>query len=191
MNWNRFGVFRTVRSFCYLVAILVFTHFCPTSPTLAVAQEVFVDPSISTPTEFVFTVDIAIDCAGLPVKGVEVVLTFDPLLLNLDAISPGPFYMGYGGDFYFYDYTPIIPQGTIHFASSVLDGTNVQSATIAVCHFTALDFGVTPLIFQEVDVRDINNVDLGFGHSVGDIVHIDPAVPVTASSFGALKALFR
>ncbi len=191
MNWKRFGVFRTVRWFCYLVAILVFTNFYPTSPSLAVAQEVFVDPSISQPIEFVFTVDIAIDCAGLPVKGVEVVLAFDPFLLNLDAISPGPFYMGYDGDFYFYDYTSVVPQGTIHFASSVLEGTNDQSATIAICHFTALGFGLTPLIFQEVDVRDINNVDLGFGHSEGDVIHIDPAVPVTASSFGALKALFR
>lgn len=191
MSWKRFAVFPTVRRFCFLVAILISTIFLLTSPPPAVAQEVFVNPSLSLPTDFVFTVDVAIDCAGLPVKGVEVALTFDPLLLNLDAITPGPWYTGYGRDFYFYDYTDFIPQGTIHFASSVLEGTNDQSSTIAVCHFTALGYGLTPLIFQEVDVRDINNMDLGFGHSVGDLINVDSAIPATASSFGAVKALFR
>ena len=33
------------------------------------------------------------------------------------------------------------------------------------------------------------NADLGFGHSTGDLIIIDPAVPVTAASFGAVKAL--
>ncbi len=191
MIWKRFGVFRIARWFCFLVAILVFTIFWPKSPSLALAQEVLVDPSFSQPVEFVLTVDIAIDCAGLPVKGVEVVLTFDPLLLNLEAISPGPWYTEYGQDFYFFDYTSVVPQGTIHFASSVLEGTNDQSSTIAVCHFTASGYGMTPLIFQEVDVRDINNVDLGFGHSEGDMILLGPTLPVTASSFGALKVLFR
>ncbi len=136
-------------------------------------------------------VDIAIDCAGQEVKGVETILAFDPILLNLDAVTPGPWFSGTGLDYYFFDYTAIEPQGTIHFASSVLDGSNNQSLTIAVCHFTALGFGTTPLIFQDVDVRGPNNLDLGFGHSTGDLVHIDQAVPVTTTSYGRLKALFR
>lgn len=157
----------------------------------ASAQEVFVDPSVSIPNNFVFTVDIGIDCAGQAVKGVEVVLAFDPFLLHLDAITPGPWYTGTGLDYFFFDYSDDDPAGTIHFASSILDGTNDQSLTIAVCHFTAYGFGSTPVIFQDVDVRDVNNIDLGFGHSIGDLIQIDPAVPATASTFGGVKALFR
>jgi hypothetical protein len=191
MGGNRLRIFHAGHRFGFLITILVFSVFWLSSPQPAVAQEIFVDPAISLPNEFVFTVDIAIDCAGLAVKGVETTLAFDPFLLHLDAITPGPWYTGLGQDYYFFDYTPVDPQGLIHFASSVLEGTNDQSLTIAVCHFTALGFGSTPVIFQDVDVRDAFNVDLGFGHSVGDLIQIDPAIPVTASSFGAVKALFR
>ena len=157
----------------------------------AVAQEVFVDPAISLPNELVFTVDIAIDCAGQAVKGVEVVLAFDPFLLQLDSIDAGPWYTGTGQDYFFFDYTDVDPQGIIHFSSSVLDGTNDESLTIAVCQFIALGFGSTPVIFQDVDVRGPDNLDLGFGHSTGDLILIDSAIPVTQTSFGNLKALFR
>jgi|GEM_PF-1767547 len=160
-------------------------------PLEAWCQSIFVDPSITMPTELVFTVDIGIDCAGESVKGVEVKLAFDPFLLQLDAITPGPWYTGTGLDFFFFDYTPLDPQGTIHFASSVLSGSNDQSLTIAVCHFTALGFGATPVIFQDVDVRDPDNADLGFGHSTGDVILIDSAIPTDISSFGSLKALYR
>lgn len=155
------------------------------------AQELFLSPSAAYPTDFVFTVDIAIDCAGQDVKGVEAVLDFDPLLLHLDAVTPGPWYTGTGQDFFFFDYAALDPQGFIHFASTVLEGSNNQSLTIATCHFTAYGFGNTPVTFLDVDVRDPDNVDLGFGHSTGDFIEIDPAVPVTDASFGAVKALYR
>lgn len=154
-------------------------------------QQVFVDPSVSTPNDFEFTVDIAIDCGGQPVKGVEVMLAFDPVLLQLNAVTPGPWYSGTGQDFFFFDYTSVDPPGMIHFASSVLDGNNDQDLTIAVCHFTAQGFGSTPLTFQDVDVRSPENLDLGFAHSSGDMVIMDPAVPATETSFGAVKVLFR
>lgn len=178
------------RCFLFILALAGWgTHLL--SPPPVSGQELFVDPALSTPFELVFTIDIAIDCAGQSVKGVESVLAFDPFLLRLDAVTPGPWYTGTGQDFYFFDYTSIEPQGTIHFASSVLSGTNDQSLTIAVCHFTALGFGSTPVIFQDVDVRDPDNLDLEFGHSTGDLILIDPAIPVVRSSFGGVKALYR
>ena len=181
------GCYRYFLLTLFLTAVAVI----PGMDQPAVAQELFVDPSISLPSDFVFTVDIAIDCAGLAVKGVETTLSFDPFLLQLDAITPGPWFTGTGLDYYFFDYTAIEPQGTIHFASSVLEGTNNQSLTIAVCHFTALGFGSTPVIFLDVDVRGPDNMDLGFGHSTGDLIQIDQAVPVTSTTFSGLKVLFR
>ena len=120
--------------------------------------------------------DIAIDCAGLAVKGVEAVLAYDPILLHLDAITAGPWYTDTGQYYFFFDYTGVDPEGMIHFASSILDGTNDQSLTLAVCNFTALDFGSTPVIFQTVDVRGPDNMDLGFGHSIGDLILIDSEI---------------
>jgi len=180
-----------MRRLIFTMVILVAATASLGDLTPAVAQEIFVDPPVSIPNDFVFTVDIGIDCAGEAVKGVEVVLAFDPFLLHLDAITPGPWYTGTGLSFFFYDYSDDDPAGTIHFASSILDGTNDQSLTIAVCHFSAYGFGSTPVIFQDVDVRGPDNLDLGFGHSIGDLIQIDPAVPATASTFGGVKALFR
>lgn len=197
MNGNVFCGFRTFlptsngHLFCSLLAILIIAAVCQGDLRPASAQELFVDPSISLPTDFTFTVDIGIDCAGQAVKGVEAVLSFDPLLLHLDAVTPGPWFTGIGQDYFFFDYTGVDPEGTIHFSSSVLDGVNDQSLTIAVCHFTAFGFGSTPVVFQDVDVRGLDNMDLGFGNSIGDLIQIDQAIPVTASSFGGVKALFR
>lgn len=180
----------SLRGALFLLFLVVPAVF-PGGDQAALAQQLFVDPPVSTPPEFFFTVEIGIDCAGQAVKGVEATLAFDPFLLQLTAITPGPWFTGTGLDYYFFDYTSLDPPGTIHFASSVLDGTNDQSLTIAICHFTALGFGSTPVIFQDVDVRGPTNIDLGFGHSTGDLIIIDPAVPLVQSSFGALKALYR
>ncbi len=180
-----------MRRFFCLLAVLMAAVVTAGNFSPAAAQEIFVDPSVSIPNDFIFTVDIGIDCAGQAVKGVEVILAFDSSLLHLDAITPGPWYTGTGVDFFFYDYSNVDPAGTIHLASSILDGSNDQSLTIAVCHFTAYGFGSTQVIFQDVDVRDPDNMDLGFGHSTGDLIQIDPAVPATATTFGGVKVLFR
>lgn len=189
-------ILRTRRLSCLGLRILFVTVvflglYGLAAPGTAEAQELWVDPTLTIPTDFVFTVDIAIDCSGLAVKGVEASLSFDPALLQLDAITPGPWYTGTGLDYFFFDYTALEPQGVIHFASSVLEGTNDQSLTIAVLHFTASDFGSSPVDFLDVDVRDVSNVDLGFGHSTGDLILIDSAIPVTQTTFGGVKALFR
>jgi hypothetical protein len=157
----------------------------------AAAQTIYFDPSVSYPNDFVFTVDIAIDCQSLAVKGIETVIAFDPFLLQLDAVVPGPWFTGTGQGHFFFDYSGIEPQGTIHFASSILDGTNDQDTILATCHFTALGYGSTPLIFQDVDVRDGANVPLGFGHSTGDYIYIDPAIKQADVTFGTLKATYR
>jgi hypothetical protein len=62
---------------------------------------------------------------------------------------------------------------------------------LAVCHFSMVDFGTTLLEFQLVDVRGLANTDLGFGHSSGDQIILDPVVDVDLRSFGAIKAIFR
>jgi hypothetical protein len=188
-NTGRFCFFE--RRLFILFTLVSVTVLSLTGSAPAGAQGFLLDPAFTVPSDFDFTVDIAIDCAGLEVKGVEIVLEYDPLLLQLNEITPGPWYTALGRDFYFFDYTEIASPGIAHFASSVLEGTNDQSLTIAVYHFTAQGFGLTPLVFVEVDVRDATNQVLDFGHSTGDLILIDPAVPVTDTSFGALKVLFR
>ncbi len=160
-------------------------------PLVAQAQIVSFNPSVTVPNDPTFTVAIDIDCAGQDVKGVELKVAFDPFLVQLDAVTPGTWYTASGQSHFFFDYTTVDPQGVIHFASAVLDGTLSGTGNLAVCHFTLIGFGVSPLVFQDVDVRGLANLDLGFGHSTGDQILLDPVVEVANTSFGRIKAIYR
>lgn len=155
------------------------------------AQVISFNPVDNVPTDPVFDVHLDIDCGVEDVKGIELKVAFDPFLVRLDGISAGNWYADSGQDHYFYDYTNVDPQGVIHFASAVLDGTLSGTGNLAVCHFTILGFGISPLIFQDTDVRGLENLDLGFGHSTGDRIILDPVVEVHERAFGTIKAIYR
>jgi hypothetical protein len=155
------------------------------------AQTIYFDPSANLPSDFVFDVEIHLDTGGQPVQGLEVAVAFDPFLLNLEGISAGEWFTDAPLPFYFFDYTPQIPQGTIHFTGALLGGECSHSDRLAICHFTASTYGTSPLIFQDVDVRDNENTPLVFSPSTGDFITLDPVVPAQATSFGSIKALFR
>ncbi len=157
----------------------------------ASSQIISFNPSTTLPVEPVFDVFIDIDCVGEDVKGIELKVAFDPFLVQLDGISAGPWFTASGAAHYFFDYTTTDPQGTIHFASAVLDGTLSGSGNIAVCHFSMIGFGTSPLIFQDTDVRGLENIDLGFAHSTGDLIILDPVVELQPRAFGAIKAIYR
>lgn len=154
------------------------------------AQSLRIEPSITIPSDFQFTVDVVADCMGSQVKGVETAIVFDPYLVRLDSISPGSWFTGAPGDFFFWDYTST-GTGRIHFTGSLLEAPNSIDGPLATCHFTGLSLGQTPLVFQDVDVRDAENMDLGFGHSTGDLIILDGAVNNRLRTFGALKAIYR
>ena len=155
------------------------------------AQSIFFDPPDTFPTDPDFDVAINIDCNLESVKGIELSVTYDPSLVQLNSITAGAWYSDSGQSYYFFDYTNIDPPGTIHFASAVLDGALGGSDALAVCHFSIVGIGVSPLEFQEVDVRDPANIQLIFGNSIGDKITIDPAVKETVFKFGSVKAIYR
>ncbi len=154
------------------------------------SSQLYFDPSVSVPVTMVFTVDLRIDAVGSQVKGAEVAVDFDPAIVALDAVTPGDWVTTQGLLYYFYDYTT---GGTssIHFAMSFLDGVATDGGVLAVCHFTAIDVGTSPLDFVDVDVRDIDNQTLPFLHSTGDQIVIEQAVATEPTTFGAIKSLFR
>lgn len=152
--------------------------------------QIYFDPSTSTPTTIDFTVDLAINAVGFDVKGAEVVVSFDPALVSLTDITPGDWITDQGLLYYFYDYTTP-GTGEIHFAMSFLDGSGTGSGVFAVCHFTALAVGQTPLPFVTVDVRGPSNENLGFGHSEGDRIIVDQAIRTESARLGEVKAMFH
>lgn len=150
----------------------------------------YFDPSSSVPVSADFTVDLAVAAAGYLVKGVEVVVSFNPALVALTDITPGDWVTGQGLQTYFYDYTAP-GADTIHFAMSFLDGSGTGSGVLAVCHFTALQVGTTPLAFVTVEVRDPDNLPLVFEQSTGDNIVIDQVIATTPATLGGVKSTFR
>ena len=117
-------------------------------------------------------------------------LSFDPLLVRLEGIDPGAWFTEGGAEWFFWDYTH---PGTelIHFTGSRLGSASSVGGQIGICRFTALEAGISPLDFLGVEVRDFQNQDVHAGHSFGDRIVIDQAIPVEPGSFGRVKALFR
>jgi len=178
--------YRTIKVFSLLIILLV-----TATAAIGNAQTIFFDPSDTVPTDPNFDVVIAIDCGADLVKGIELIASYDPALVQLNSISAGAWYNDSGQGFSFFDYTSIDPSGTIHFASAVLDGTLGGAEVLAVCHFSIIGLGISPLVFQDVDVRDGSNQPLTFGNSTGDQITIDPAVVISEQTFGTLKVLYR
>lgn len=161
------------------------------APLTGFGQTVAFDPGTYLPPDPAFSLPIVIDCAGLDVKGVEVQISYDPQVVQLQAIAPGAWFTGSGQAHYFFDHTTAAPAGQLHFDGAVLAGTLSGTGELAVCHFTMVDFGMSPLDFQLLDVRGLANLDLGFGHSSGDRIILDPVVDMDLRSFGVIKATFR
>jgi len=173
-----------------VVRLVVFsTVLMLLSATWVMAQTLRFDPDPVVPTEPNFMVPLVLEAGGLEVKGVEAIVSFDPALVTLVSVTPGPWYILSGQTFFFWDYTT---SGTdrIHFASAMLQGTSSSDGIIAYCHFSMVSFGSCPLDFIEGDVRDINNDPLPFALDPG-LILLDPAVGRETSTLDGLKALFR
>lgn len=154
------------------------------------AQTVSMVPHISMPTTITFLVYVHLDTDSQDVQGVEIELTFDETIVRLDDITAGDWFTSSGMEYFFWDYTT---PGTdvIHFTGALLHEGRTANGVIGVCHFTALNPGVSPLDFVDVDVRDSANADLGAEHSIGDRIIIDTSVRNERLGFGDLKALYR
>jgi hypothetical protein len=177
------------RSILIILSVALFLTFAGGIQPL-VAQTLSVNPPNSVPDEEEFTIAIVLDAGGYSVMGIEASISFNEYILQLDGIDPGPWFTGLGHEYFFWDYTH---PGTelIHFAGSSLGSAVPTSAVVAICRFTALNAGISPLDFLGVDIRNSQNVRLISDHSSGDSITIDGAIPVTGHTLGRVKALYR
>jgi hypothetical protein len=154
------------------------------------AQQIAMDPHICRPGERQFTVALAIGTGAEAVVGIELEVAFDPGKLALQGIDAGSWVTGSGLEYFFYDHT-VPGTSTIHLTMAFLGAGRIGTGQLAVCRFRALAEGTIPLEFVHLDVRGVANVDLGFVHSTGDVVIIEPAIAVDEISWGAVKSQYR
>jgi len=154
------------------------------------AQTVSMVPHVAIPSASTFTVSFYLDSDYQDVMGVEVELTFDETIVQLDQITIGDWFTSPGREYFFWDYTT---PGTdrIHFTGALFDEGQVANGVLGICHFSVLSPGICPVDFVDVDVRDSNNQDYGANHTTGDQIIIDYAIGNETLSFGRVKTLYR
>jgi len=121
----------------------------------ASAQQITVDPPLAIATQVSFTVDIDIDTGALAVQGAEVVMSYDPAIVQLEGIEAGGWLIDSGLPYFLHDFTPEVAPGVLHFDAALLGGVlgGGGAGTLATCHFTALAPGDSPLDFVQLVVR--------------------------------------
>ena len=154
------------------------------------AQTVSMVPHIAEPVTIAFSVYVYLDSDFEDVQGVEISMTFDETIVQLEEILPGDWFTSSGLEYFFWDYTTP-GTDTIHFTGALLHEGRVANGVLGICNFTAIAVGVSPVDFVDVDVRDSVNADLGAAHSTGDLIIIDFAIADESLSFGEIKTLYR
>ncbi len=109
------------------------------------------------------------------IKGLEISIGFDPDVVELMGIQPGPWFTESGLEFFFYDYSQDAPQpaDAVHFSAAFLNGEIAGEGVIANCKFKGLELGGSALEFIDIDIRDADNTPLAYRGSLGDSVLVD------------------
>ena len=137
----------------------------------AIAQQLYISPSLSEPLEPEFSLDLMIDTEGVEIMGIQVEIAFEPTVVTLDMITAGEWVSGSGLDYFFYDLsTP--GTGAVRFDMAFLGEGNTGGGQLARCHFRALNPGDSPLVFSELDIRDPDNAPVAVTYSENDLIHI-------------------
>jgi hypothetical protein len=178
---------------CLVAAVALAGLFSAGGPVEATAATnlLFINPSTSTPTDSLFTVEVVRN-AGDEVQGFDVKIAFDRTVVQPDYIMPGGWLLASGYPFALYDGT-VAGQDTIRFSTAFLGlgQTSGAAGVVAVLHFRSRNLGVSPLDFAPVTARDADNATVPFDHSVGDRIVIDRVIDAWRATLGGVKGLYR
>lgn len=142
------------------------------TPTSAISGAILsVTPTSQTitGTNIDKTVSVYLDPNGTKAASVELLITFDPSVIKVNDITPGPFFTGYsGGDPVEITKNIDNTNGKIYYALGFPLGSQHYSTSadiVAKISFTTLDYGNSPVNFvtsgtPSTRVSDINAIDV-------------------------------
>jgi hypothetical protein len=159
-------------------------------PSLLFAQTVALLPALTIPTTIEFTVAVTLETGGDEVMGIEASLSFDSAVVRLERVDPGPWFTGAVQEHFYWDYTHENTE-LVRFTGALLGSGSSDDGVVAICRFTALAAGVSPVQFLGLEVRGPDNADLGAGHSTGDLIIIEAAVDDRRRAWGTVKAAWK
>jgi len=136
---------------------------------------------------FALSVVIGPDVHG--VTGYDVVIDFDETLLDVVNVVEGALPAG-SPPSYFWWTDQGTPSASIVINGALLGHDVDGPGVLAQLRFKALAIGVTPIHFDSVDLRDLDNNPITVTPVDGQVT-IEPGTPVESVTWSRVKALFR
>jgi hypothetical protein len=136
-----------------------------------------------------FTIDVAVNESVTDLTGYDLELTLDPAVVHFLGASEGPLPPSGGDDTYFFSTIEGASTMVIHGAilGSWVDGPGI----LAHIELSAQYQGETDLAFSLVELRDIENNVLPVIDEGATITVIPGGSPAEATTWTAVKSLFR
>jgi hypothetical protein len=167
-----------------LLASLLFA--VPTARAVTVST-VPADTTVDRGSTFVLRIMIS---SISDLKAFQVISTFDPAFIELQSVDAGEVLTAAGGAFFgqtLSDY--VAPADTVWYDAAMLEGTTSGPGVLVYLTFKAIGKGTSPVPCW-ADLRDAGNHRI-VPVSEGGMLHVQEPVPVSASTWGRLKALYR
>ena len=178
----------TIRSIAAVAAAGLLA--CAAAPP-ASAQWLGFDPGETVPDAKVFTVDLRLDTQDVTIMGVDVLFSFLPSIVRLDSVTVGDWFTTAPQPHFFWCDPALAEPNLARVTGSVVTTGRAGAGALAVLHFTALEAGFCPLVFQSTVLRDPLNAGVPHTASTGDRIVIEEAIPAAGVSLGGLKSRWR
>ena len=157
------------------------------------------DPTISIAPEeqwvyqFDFVaVNVVINDEVLGLTGYDLLIDYNEAILNLYGVEEGPLPSSGGPGSSFFFWTDVgQPSDAILIQGAVLGDSVDGPGVLATIVFQGWVVGDSPVTFEEIDLRDLDNNPIPVAFADGMIHIIEIPTPVTAASWGRIKALYE
>ncbi|MBD3367036.1 MAG: hypothetical protein GF405_02530 [Candidatus Eisenbacteria bacterium] len=174
---------RGMRLFVTTVAAVVLVHGAGTASPATHLDPAYQEINVYETGE----VSVTVNDEVLGVTGYDLLIEYDPMVVEPVGVSEGTLPAGYAGDTFLYwdvdDLNRLLING------AVLGGSVDGPGTLVVIEFMGLADGMSSLEFGTSELRDIDNEGIPTTWE-GATIQVVGAVPVEGSTWTRLKALF-
>ncbi len=152
---------------------------------------IYIDPEEQWEYQFEFVaVNVVVNDEVLGLTGYDLLIDYDEAILNLYDVMEGPLPSSGGAETFFFWTDVGQPSDAILIQGAVLGDSVNGAGVLATIVFQGWVVGDSPVTFEDIDLRDLDNNQIPAGFADGLIHVMEIPTPVTQASWGRIKALY-
>ncbi len=153
---------------------------------------IYVDPEEQWVYQFEFVaVNVVVNDEVLGLTGFDLLIDYNEAVLNLYEVQEGPLPSSGGAESFFFWTDVAQPSNAILIQGAVLGDSVDGPGVLATIIFQGWVVGDSPVTFEEIDLRDLDNNPIPVAFADGMIHIMEVPTPVTLASWGRIKALYE